>query len=203
LPVDLRAALGQLDAAVQRLPAALREEVGVFGSLDTTMPWAATWVWTVILLVLVGLALGLATCHHRVVLTGVVAIALVAPVAISALMVSGTGFDVQGRHVLALTVMVPLLASEIVFQQRSRVPRHAMRLGLTAAAISLSVVQCVAWFWSARRHAVGIDGPLWFIGAAEWSPPGGWWPWLVMVVIGAASVALVAKPRRSNRVMPD
>jgi hypothetical protein len=46
-------------------------------------------------------------------------------------------------------------------------------------------VQLVAWWTNARRFTVGIGGPRWFLPAAEWSPPLGWWPWLLLAIAGA------------------
>jgi hypothetical protein len=44
---------------------------------------------------------------------------------------------------------------------------------------------------SGRRYAVG-DGLTWqFFTDAAWSPPLGWWPW-VLVAIGAACASLAA-----------
>ena len=86
-----------------------------------------------------------------------------------------TGFGAQGRHVLPVLVLVPLSAGEIL-------RRRPQGLGwlLPAVGVLWAAGQAVAWLANARRAAVGTDGSWWFFGAAEWSPPGGWWVWAVL-----------------------
>jgi hypothetical protein len=63
----------------------------------------------------------------------------------------------------------------------------------------------LAWYFNARRHAVGTRGPVWFFSRSAWSPPGGWELWAAVVavaslVMGAAVVtALIASRRRDDR----
>ena len=40
-----------------------------------------------------------------------------------------------------------------------------------------AALQLAGWWVNSRRYAVGTDGPAWFFGQAEWSPPGGWTVW--------------------------
>ena len=94
---------------------------------------------------------------------------------------SGPGFGAQGRHVLPVLVLVPLWAGEIL----RRRPEGLAWL-LPAAGVLWAAGQAVAWLANARRAAVGTDGSWWFFGAAEWSPPGGWWVWAVLAAAGAA-----------------
>ena len=110
-----------------------------------------------------------------------------------------TGYGAQGRHVLPVLVLVPLWAGEVL-------RRHRDGLALAAAGRAASLWAGGAggrWLANARRGAVGTDGSWWFFGAAEWSPPGGWWVWAVLAVAGAAlglASALAAgrsmRPRR-------
>ena len=59
-------------------------------------------------------------------------------------------------------------------------------------ALGTGFVQLVAWWTNARRFAVGMRGPRWFLPSAEWSPPLGWWPWLVLAIVGVC--LLIASP---------
>ena len=40
----------------------------------------------------------------------------------------------------------------------------------------LPSIQIVAWYLNARRHAVGAEGPRFFLTSSEWQPPLGWTP---------------------------
>ena len=111
-----------------------------------------------------------------------------------------TGYGAQGRHVLPVLVLVPLCAGEIL-------RRRPQGLGwlLPAAGGLWAGGQAVAWLANARRAAVGTDGSWWFFGAAEWSPPGGWWPWAVLAAAGALAglAAYLSEARRSRSIPPS
>jgi hypothetical protein len=49
-------------------------------------------------------------------------------------------------------------------------------------------------YLNAQRYAVGLDpdsGLRWFVPDAEWSPPLGWYPWLVLGVAGTVTLGVV------------
>jgi len=100
---------------------------------------------------------------------------------------------IQGRHLLPLVVVATVLAGAAVTDRlegsdlRSVVPRLLGTLGCLAGGI-----QAFAVYWNARRYAVGIDGPLNFSGQSEWSPPGGWIPWLILAAAGGIMLAASA-----------
>ena len=60
------------------------------------------------------------------------------------------------------------------------------------------VVQFGAWWFYARRSAVGVDGPFAFLGKAEWTPWAGWGLWLAFALVG--SLLLAAAPLLSRRL---
>ena len=111
------------------------------------------------------------------------------------------GFGLQGRHVLAFTVAVPLLAGEILYRRAGRLPRIKAGHWLVAFTALAAAVQAVGWFANARRYAVGVNGPADFIANAQWSPPLGWWPWVVVVVAGCLALlaAGIAAGRSTER----
>ena len=190
--VPLRAeALGDgLHGGIARLPGVLNELVGVFGSLDSVLPEVVPRAWQELVVALVVLAAVATGCRReRLLLAATAAGALALPVAFSAVLRTGTGFDVQGRHVLPFAVVLPLLAAELLVRGRARLPFDPGRLAPWAAAFA-GAVQLLAWYWNARRQAVGADGPLRFLGAADWSPPLGWWPWLAVAAVGSLLVAV-------------
>lgn len=47
---------------------------------------------------------------------------------------------------------------------------------------------------AAAVYAVGRHGALDFVSAAEWTPPGGWMPWLMLTAAGCLLVALSLVP---------
>jgi len=161
-----------------------RHAVGSFGALDTPLPDALYALWGLAALLLAGLALVLGSARERADVLLTVAVALGVTVAVSLFQLR-TGYGVQGRHVLPVLVLVPLWAGEVLW--RHGASRHGAVIAAGAAG-----AQLVAWWANARRQAIGADGSWWFVGAAEWSPPGGWWPWLIVAAAGAGLVAFSA-----------
>jgi hypothetical protein len=170
----------------------LREQVGVFQYLDAPMPAWAYVAWTVLLVGLLGAALGWGRARDRVWLVLTLAGALFAPVLLYIALIRHNGWTVQGRHVLPLTAVLPLLAGEVLV---SRVGASARaRAWAIATVAGVAVLQGVAWWANAHRSAVGTLGPVWFWSAPEWSPPLGWWPWTVLVLAGAGLLVSAASP---------
>jgi hypothetical protein len=169
-----------------------RHAVGNFGALDTPLPGWLYVVWAVALLGLLGLAAARGTARERAGLALCLVVAGGITVAVSVFQLR-TGYGAQGRHVLPVLVLVPLWAGEVV-------RRHPAGLAwLVPAAGGLwAAGQAVAWLANARRGAVGVDGSWWFAGPAEWSPPGGWWPWAVMALAGAALALAAGVIRRGS-----
>ena len=185
-----RDALGQ---SLHDLDDVARHAIGDFGALDTSLPDWLYVVWALAALGLFGLAAARGTGRDR---AGLAACALVAfglTIVVSVFQLR-TGYGAQGRHVLPVLVLVPLWAGEVL--RRSGGPGRLV----VAAGVLWSAGQAVAWLANARRGAVGTDGPWWFFGDAEWSPPGGWWPWAVLAVAGAvAGLAAALMAARQSR----
>ncbi len=99
------------------------------------------------------------------------------------------GWTLEGRHLLAVAVLLPVLAG-FAIQESGLQPRFdAFLVGLAVAAL-----QFVAFWENARRYAVGRHGPLDFVDAAQWSPPEGWMPWVLLAGAGCLLVALSLLP---------
>jgi hypothetical protein len=64
----------------------------------------------------------------------------------------------------------------------------------------VGAVHLLAFYWAARRAAVGTDGPILFFTDAGWTPPLGWIPWLLAATAGSAM--LVAAMRAGARTAP-
>ena len=188
--------------AVAHLPELLRQSIGVFGWLDTAMPALAYTAWRVMLIAIIGLALLVGTRRERLVLLGATLGVLGATIGLALVAVFPTGFGTQARYTLPLAVAVPLLSGEIVARRRHRLTGLLpTRLPLVFAATA-ALVHFIAWYANGRRHGVGTDGPMWFIGRGEWSPPIGWALWAAVAAAGAlclVAAAFVSGPARRRR----
>ena len=182
--------LRTISSEVRRLPAVLRQGIGKFGFLDTPMPAAAYAAWAAVIGLVVVAAFVAADRRERVVLMATVGGAVVVSLVVGVrAAVDGPGRSyLQARWVLGVGVLVPLLCGEIVFRHASETAAVARRLLWLAAGVA-AVVHVAAWLANARRHAVGIHGPLLFMSHSAWSPPLGWWLWLAVACAGATGIA--------------
>jgi hypothetical protein len=179
-----------LHAGWQELAPVLDQQVGVFGYLEVEMAPLAYLAWLSATIALVAIAALLGDRRERLVVGATAAAAFFLPILLVAGIMRHTGWGLQGRYVLAFSVVVPLLAGEIVFRHRdSLVSLRATALALPFAAI-VAAVHLHALYANGRRYAVGLTGPTWFPGSEVWSPVGGWLPWLTVAVLAAAALAL-------------
>ena len=101
---------------------------------------------------------------------------------------AATGFGLQGRHLLGGLVLVPVTGG---------LARRPPPWAVAGTALLAAVGHFVILAGAARRFAVGAAGPWRFWQAAAWDPAGGWWPWIVLAVLGAcclAAAGLAAAP---------
>jgi hypothetical protein len=198
---DLLPAGSALTAAIGKVDDVLAQAVGWFGYLELRLPVAVYVAWGLALLAALAVALALGTRRERGVLVALLAAALALPVVFYAVASLPNGIDVHGRHMLPLLVLLPLAGAEVVRRHGERLPPRALGIGLSALGALVGAVHFGAFYVNARRAAVGTDGPAWFLAEAEWSPPSGWEPWLVLAALGAlitfaaALVAARATPR--------
>lgn len=184
-----------LEPSLRVVPKHLSEIVGRFGWLDASMPKPSIIAWYGIILALLVTALSVADRRARLVLAATVAGGLAVLIFFSAWYqaLSGIG-DVQGRHVLPVVVAVPLVSGELLLRNRRALGARASRIVAGTAAIA-ATDHVIAWYSSARRQSIGADGLVFFLRAPEWSPPVGWWEWLIVVVLGGLLIAIVGIPR--------
>jgi hypothetical protein len=190
---DLRAVQ---DDAVRVGWRASSELIGKFGYLEYRLPAIAYVAWFAAGLVLVAVALRAASRRERLVVAAALFAALVLPVLLWIYAIRQTGFGLQGRYVLPVLVVVPLIAGELIRAHADSIDERLRRALLTWIPPLVGAVHLVAFYWAARRAAVGTDGPLLFFTDAGWSPPLGWAPVLVLATIGAAMLA--AGPTRGS-----
>jgi hypothetical protein len=179
--------LGDLHSGFNTLPDVLEQSVGVFGRLDVPVPSAVEIIWYALAGGSAVLAFAVATRRERLLLLGACALAVLVPTLYEAFVQIHTGFGLQGRYVLPVLIALPLLSAEIL-RARAPAPTGPAAAGAIAA---LAGLQLVAW-WVNARSSAGHPGSIWFLSHAVWSPPLGWWPWLVLALAGAALLALSA-----------
>lgn len=179
-----------LNQGINQLPEVLRQAVGAFGLLRVYLPPAADWIWWLAVVALLGAALWLGDRRERWVTAAVALLALAFPVVFYAWFDRFTGFNVQGREVLPLLMLIPLVAGEVVHRRRMAIAsRRAARVTLACAVLGVGAFHAYAWWFNARAMA-GAPHAIRFYAHATWSPPGSWTPWIVTAALGA--VALVA-----------
>ncbi|MDX6642815.1 MAG: hypothetical protein QOD76_777, partial [Solirubrobacteraceae bacterium] len=186
-------------AGRRQLDEVMLQAIGRFGYLELGLPALAYVAWAGLVVALVLLAAVLGTRAERVLLGATVLLAVALPVLFYAAVLRNADIPLQGRHVLPLLVLVPLLAGEIVRRRRDALRAVSCRVLLAGFAVPAAAVQLVAWYVNAHRSAVGTDGPWWFLDRAEWSPPAGWGIWLALAVVAAVGLAATALLARRGR----
>lgn len=179
-----------LAPAIQGLPDNLSQAVGVFGWLDAPMDASAYWLWDFLWVALIVIAITVARAGRRLLLLGLVVAVAAVSVMVSAYVLLPAGLGLQGRHVLPLAVLIPLVAGEIIAQEAGRFSRANRQRFLVCAGGLVALVQFVAWFTNAQREATGVAAPLLFFRWSQWSPPLGWFPWMVVVAVACISLFL-------------
>jgi FtsH-binding integral membrane protein len=170
----------------------LREQVGVFNHLEFGLGRPGFALWFGLVLTLVALALRVGTRRERIVLAAAFVAMLALPVVLAGAVMRHTGYGLQGRYVMAFSVVVPLLAGEILYRRRASLAALGARSPVLLFAGVAAVVHGLALYVNAKRFAVGQLAPDWFYGQAAWGPPGGWRLWGLVTVAGAALLVLAA-----------
>jgi len=179
---------GALRTGAQQWLHAADELVGAWGYLELQPPAWLVAGWALLAVAAVALAAQRATHRERLTLAAAVVAAAVVPIALYAAVIRPTGFGLQGRYVLPLVALVPLLAGELLARRPDPAAQAHTRLLAPAAALA-GALQFGAFYVYARRSAVGTDGATWFVPDAAYIPPGGWFLWLAVAAAGAAAIA--------------
>jgi hypothetical protein len=196
-PFGVAPFLRSLHEGFDQLGPVLRDAIGNFGSLTVHLPAAARWLWWLLVLGLVGAAVWLGSLRERVLMALVVALALAFPVLAYAWVYRHSGFGMQGRQVLPVLALIPLLAGELVRRDRARRPSRAGPGVLPVAIGGIAILQGYAWWYDARDVA-GAPGALRFYAHATWSPPLGWIPWIVVAALGVLALLAFAVTSRPH-----
>jgi hypothetical protein len=167
------------------------ELIGKFGYLEYQLPVLHV-AWFALGFALIAVALYVSDRRGRLLVGALTAFALLFPMLVWLLVVRQSGYGMQGRYVLPVLVAVPLVAGEMLRRHPARVPG----LAIAALPVAVGALQFIAWYLAARRSAVGVGGPLDFLGSAEWTPPGGWGVWLACAIAGALLIGASATSPR-------
>jgi Predicted membrane protein (DUF2142) len=180
----------------------LPDLIGKFGYLDVKLPLIVPLAWFALVIALFASACLLCARRRRLLLALVFAVGLLGPTVFYALFIRPTGFGLQGRHVLPVLVVLPLLAGEGLYVNRASVAAERLRVPILTIPVACALMQLVAWYVNAKRYAVGGSGPEWFLGRAAWIPPAGWWTWLTTAVIASACLAGITLIGRGSDARP-
>lgn len=188
---------------LDQLPPVLQHAVGSFGSLTVPLPLAADWLWWGMVIALVVAALYVSSRRERLVLLAAMVLALLFPVLFYAWVYRFTGFGLQGRYVLPVLSLIPLLAGEFIRRAAAATqpaPLFRRSLGLAIAIIAL--FQGYAW-WINARFSAGAPHAIRFYAHALWSPPLGWGLWIALAVLAMALLIGIVLTQRLRSVPSD
>jgi hypothetical protein len=190
-PSHLAGVLSSVPSSARQLQYVLQQAVGYFGALDSPLPGPAYAAWLLVLAALLAAALVVSDSRDRLRLGLLIVGVTVVTIGIAALQLQ-TGFDLQGRYVVALLALIPLWAGELLSLKAGRIRANRLqRLALGVAGVT-ACVHLVAWYANGHRAAVGTGGSWLFPFDSRWDPPGGWIPWLAIVLIAVAIYLLAA-----------
>jgi hypothetical protein len=173
-----------------QLPGGLEQLVIAYGYLEFRPPTLLWLGWLAILVAVVAAGLIAGARRERIVLAATAVVAPFVPLVLFVLLIRHTGFGIQGRHVLPLLVVLPLLGGEVVRAHRERLAAGAQRALVVGVPLVAALGQLTAWWLDARRAGTGVGHGLWFIGDAQWAPPLGWWWWAAAALVGAVLLAV-------------
>lgn len=162
--------------------------VGKFGAREYPLPLWVPLGWLLLVLVLGVLAWRASGSRERLTLGAVAVASATLPLLLYVFVIRNTGFGLQGRHVLPFVVALPLLGGELAYRRRAALPRAFV----VAVPAAVGLLQFAAFYLSSRRYAVGVDGPLFFLGEADWSPPLGWGGVLALALAGGTAIAALS-----------
>ncbi|MDQ2726729.1 MAG: DUF2142 domain-containing protein [Actinomycetota bacterium] len=171
--------LHQVGPAFSQCYRSVPQLFGVFGWLDTKPPGVTSDLALAVYALILVAALALGSLRQRLVLVSSLAAIVVGAVLVDAVTQLPFGFGLQARYVMPLTAMTLLLAAWVV---HDRVGRRASLVPRVLSAVLVGELG-VAWLANSRQAAGSAQGPRLFFQHPQWSPPGGWVPWIVVAAV--------------------
>ncbi len=188
-------------AFVGHVPILIHESVGWFGWLDTRMPAWSTWLWALVVGLAVAAALLLGRRRERLVIVVMIAVTLLVADVTYARVFYPINAGLQGRHMLPLFAVLPLLSGVVLARRLSASALRRVLVGVTAVFVPSQVAFL---YLNGKRYAVGLDsGPLWFLPDARWEPALGWTPWLALALVAGIALAASLLRLAYGDVPPD
>jgi hypothetical protein len=178
--------LASLRAGAHQLAPTLREAVGSFGSLNSNLPAAMPALWWLGILALTAGALTRGTRRERVILVLICGAAVAFPVLFYAWSQRRTGFGMQGRYVLPLLALIPIIAGETLERHSTQTSQAPSRLH-AAILTAIALFQLAAW-WINADHWANTSASGLISQHAGWNPPLGWWAWLALATLGTLAL---------------
>ncbi|MEO7014919.1 MAG: DUF2142 domain-containing protein [Leifsonia sp.] len=165
---------------LRRTPGYVQQGLGVFGWLDTPLPWMFYALVVVAIGVLVILAVSGAGRRATVVVVCALAGAVLVPAVVQGITISRTGLIWQGRYGLFLYIAVPLLAAWMLSRPAaSRLDFLSVRVSWIGLGLC-ALFGPLAFFTVLRRYTTGFGHGIGAMFSPEWQPPLGWLPLLVI-----------------------
>jgi hypothetical protein len=186
-PSRHQSALTVINNTISEMTTYIGEQIGVFNWLDVRLPGLAYGLWWLVTIGFLAVAVWGVRNRVRILIVGILAFYFIGVIAL-AVEYAGTGYHFEGRYVLPLwsiaMLMIGEMLAESAFDWRSTLGK-----GLLSVVGGLfALINLWAIFVEGHRYAVGAHGPHAFWNAPLWSPPGGWWPWLLMAIAGAGAM---------------
>ena len=178
-----------LQSGWAELSPTLKSAVGTFGEFDVWLPRPIYVAWWLLVVALVAFALWVGNPRERIVTLAVLVLSIAFPVVFYAWSYRLSGFGMQGRYVLPLLVLVPMVAGDIV-EHHDGGPLPARWIVGGGAAI-IAVMQLLAWRVNARTFAGVIQVPA-YLEHGRWAPPLGWAPWIAAAICGTCALISAA-----------
>ena len=174
--------------------------VGAFGWSNVYLPRWASGLWLAAAIALVLAAVVVATRTERLLIAAVLVTTAALAVALDVLVFQQTQFPVFGRYTMALVVVVPLLAAEVMVRRSAVVPAVVRRAAPLGFVLLLVPIHLAGLWASAHRAAVGAYAPVDFIGRSQWVPPLGWTPWGLLALAAAAALLVAGGLSATDRL---
>jgi hypothetical protein len=171
-----------------RLNGLYLQAIGRIGWLDYGPPAFTVIAWTAVIGVLLVLGLVLGSRRLAAAWVATLGVVLVVPTVLEASQLNEYGILFQGRYVLPLAVGLVVLAARAV----DELPRDFLErlVPLTAGLLALLVAgHVVALYFTARRFAVGVFGPVNIVTHPGWDPG---IPLILPIVGGSLALVVLA-----------
>jgi hypothetical protein len=182
----------------ERVPDYLAQLFGYFGWTELYAPKSQFYLWLLVVGVALGLAVLTLSLRRMVILLMTIGVVVFAPLVLEGARAGDVGRGYQGRYMLSIAVLVPLIA--LSASRKEGIPRNSGRV-ILIGGIAVVLSHVLVLNHVVRRFSVGLAGPLWWPGSAQWTPAIGIWVMVVAMAVGAAAgIALVWGRVKLSRV---